>query len=227
MHAGSFAIACLLLTASGSAAAQATPVHAQVALASDLTERGLLYGPVRPVLQAEVSASFGAWSAALAAGAQSNTSQLERVSARLTRYWALSNDWQADAELNWYDYRRLRYTPGYSATELGVSASFRDLLSLGASVRNYSDAGAPGLRGAVDAGLRWPLAGRWSVTANLGWAQLPTYEGTWYSYGSGGVGWESGGWNAGLGRTGASRAAREQLGGDAQSHWTAFVAKEF
>lgn len=197
-----------------------------LALASDLTDRGLQYGPRRPVLQGELSALVdGRWAASLSGSVQGDSSPSHFAGARLSRYWTLSNDWEADAALSWYDHRhdpivRYRYA------EAGASVAFRDVLSLGLSTRNYTQ--WPGhLRWAVDTGLRWPIAGDWSVNGNVGWAQLPTYDGKRYRYSGAGIGWQRNGWSAGLSRIGADSTARTHLGSSARPHWSAFIAKDF
>jgi hypothetical protein len=75
--------------------------------------------------------------------------------------------------------------------------------------------------------MRWPIAKDWAVNGSAGWAQLPTYTGGWYRYSSAGIGWQRLGWSAGLSRLGADATARSRLGSAAQSHWSAFVAKDF
>jgi len=220
--------ASLLLALSGASHGEPVEVRGQIVVASDLTDRGVQLGPTSPFVQGEVSALLDRqWSASLAAGTQHDRSPNDRVVVRLDRYWALSNDWQADAGLRWYDYRQAHAGQHSRYVEFAASVGYRDLFSLGTSAKEYTPRWPGGLHWALDAALRWPIALGWSLDADLGRTQLPTYEAQWYRYAAVGIGWQRRGWSAGLSRIGADSTARDQFGSDAQFHWTAFVAKDF
>lgn len=219
-------LAGLMPAMAGPAWSQAVDVTGVLSVASDYTDRGLLSGERKPALQGEVSALFDShWSASLALGLQQDARHNHRFAARLAHYWALSNDWQADVELRWTDYRNEWTSWEFRYAELGGSATFRDLLSVGIATRRY--AGHDDLRWALDTGLRWPIAGDWSANGSLGWAQLPSGYARWYRYGSAGLGWQHGSWSAGVSRIWADKTARAALDDSAQPHWSAFVSKDF
>lgn len=217
----------VLLVFAQAAWSQSIGVGGVLTLASEFTDRGLRVGPQKPTLEGEVSAPlFGPWSASLAAGTQDDPAREHRVVARVMRYWTLSNDWQADAGLGWYDHRSAQDARRYRYAEVGASVAFRDVLSLGVATRQYAGQRGP-LRWAVDAGARWPIANAWSINGSVGWAQVPPLSTQGYGYGSAGIGWQRGTWSAGLNRISTDATARNQLGDAAQPRWSGFIAKNF
>lgn len=207
--------------------AQSVGVSGVLTVASEFTDRGLRLGPRKPTLEGELSAPlFGPWSASLGAGVQDDPAREHRVVARVTRYWTLSNDWQADAGLGWYDHQSAHDGRRYEYAEVGASLAFRDVLSLGVSTRQY--AGRNGqLRWGLDAKARWPIVQDWSINGSVGWAQLPTASTQGYRYGGAGIGWQRRSWSAGLARIATDATARSELGDAAQPRWSAFIAKDF
>jgi hypothetical protein len=202
----------------------------ELAAASELIDRGLAIGPRRPLLQAQVSGYFGAsWSASLAASVQDNRLDNTRVLARLGRSWSLSNDWQAEAGLGYYAYPGDARYRSFDRSEFGVSASFRDLLSLGLTAIHYPawPGSRAGLHWAMDIGLRWPLAENWSATASLGRADAPMYSSVRYTYAGLGLAWQQGAWRAELNRLGASASSLRWAGDLAQWRWSATIARNF
>lgn len=222
----------LLVLAETTSACRAQPIEWQgeLAAASELTDRGLSIGPRRALLQAHVSAYFaGSWSASVAASLQDGHFRNSRVLARLGRSWALSNDWQAEAGLGYYAYPGDERYRRFDRSEFGVSAGYRDLLSLGITAIHYPAwrGSRAGLHWATDLGLRWPLAEAWSATASLGRADLPPDGSRRYSYAGLGLAWQQGPWRAELNRLGASSSARRMVGELAPWRWSATIARNF
>lgn len=207
--------------------AQALDTQLQLAAASRLTERGLIVGRERPVLQLQLGvASAGGSSAELAWAAQAGSLRDARLVARLGQAFTIDNDWQADAALAYYGYPG-RGDSRYDRIDLAVGLRWRDLFSLGLSGQRYRDSADGGdgtLPWALDLGARWPLAAlgpRWSLQGTLGQASVPRWPRERYGYGSLGLAWqhEQGG-GLSLSRIAASPAARRRLGDSARSHWS-------
>jgi hypothetical protein len=219
--------AVLLVLAQAGCCQQSAGVSGTLTLASEFADRGLQLGLREPALEGEVSLPLaGPWSASLAVGVQDEPAREHRVAARVTRYWALSNDWQLDAGLGWYDHRSAQDARHYRYAEAGASVAFRDLLSLGLATRQYAGEGGP-LRWALDVGARWPIAHAWSLNGSVGWAQLPVLSTHGYRYTSAGIGWQRQSWSTGLNRIATDATARDWLGDAARSRWSAFIAKDF
>lgn len=222
------ATACLLLLLIREASAQSPEAHGRVALASELTERGVVRGTRRPVLQGEVSVLFSSqWSASAELSGQGERLDNQRIVLRGSRYWALSRDWQVDASLAWYGYPSMS-TINYA--EMGTSVGFRDVLSFSLAAIRYTSlpGGSKGLRWAIDTGARWPLNDQWSLTAALGASQVPNSTNQHYVYGSAGIAWQYQKWNAGLVRIASNDVARQNFESLAPpTHWSGFVSKDF
>lgn len=224
------AMASALLVLAPACRAQPVEWQGELAAASELIDRGLAIGPRRALVQAQVSGYFGArWSASLAASVQDSRLHNTRVLARLGRSWALSSDWQAEAALGYYAYPGDGRYRSFDRSEFGVSAGYRDLLSIGLTAIHYPAwrGSRAGLHWAADLGLRWPLAESWSATASLGRADVPMYSSLRYTYGSLGLAWQQGRWRAELNRLGASADSQGWAGDLAQWRWSATIARNF
>lgn len=221
-------VCCALLAAGGPAAwCETLDLRGSFTLASDLTDRGLLLGPRSPVVQGEASLGTPLQGMlSIAAAVHGTAPRNRRWMAHVSRARAWSDDWQSTLDLGWYDYRGTGSTPNFRYAELGVSSSFRDLLSVATGLRRHGGAPDP-WRWVFDLGGRWPLAAEWSLQGTIGWAQLPTAQAAWYRYGGAGIGWQRQDWAAGVGWIGADATARAALGRDARPHVSAFVAKDF
>lgn len=209
----------------------AQPLHwqGQLALASELTDRGISVFPRRPTLQADGLVARGRWSLAAAASTDLAGRGEHRVLARVSHYRSLSDDWQLDAGLGWYGYPGDRRTRAYDRTEAGVGLAFRDLLSLNLTAIDYRawPGRRAGLQWALDAGLRWPLGDAWSVTASVGEADLPPQPDRRYRYGGVGLAWQQGRWRLEMNRLGAGRAARYLAGEAGRARWSAAALVSF
>ena len=222
--------AVALAGSAGSAAAQPLQWQGQLALASELTDRGLSVYPRRPTLQADGQVARGHWSLAAAASTDLSSNGRHRVLARVSHYRSLSDDWQLDAGIGWYGYPGDRWARIYDRTEAGIGLGFRDLLSLNLTAIDYHRAWpgrCGGLQWALEAGARWPLGDAWSLTASLGQADLPPQPDRRYRYGGVGLAWQRADWRVEINRLGTDGAARYAFGDAARARWSALVLKSF
>lgn len=220
--------AALALVAGG-VAAQPLQWQGQLAVASELTDRGVSVYPRRPTLQADAQVARGHWSLAAAASTDLAGRGERRVLVRVSHYRTLSDDWQLDAGLGWYGYPGGGWARAFDRAEAGVGLGFRDVLALNLTAIDYRawPGQRAGLQWALDAGLRWPLGDAWSVTASLGQADLPPQPDRRYRYGGIGLAWQQGGWRVELNRLGAGGTARSALGDAARARWSALVLRSF
>src|SRR3546814_8666113 len=81
--------------------AQSRPFSGEVALSSQLVDRGLAISPATPIVQGSVSwMSPGGWSMGLAGGVELRSpGQPVVVLGRVSRFWSISDDWLAHASL--------------------------------------------------------------------------------------------------------------------------------
>ncbi len=208
--------------------AQAREWSAEVALSSELTERGAFVGERKPVLQGVVTLyDPRGWSAGLALGLQEAGSRTSRVIFRAAQDWVLSNDWQSQASLQYYAYPGDRASRVFDRAEAGLNFGFRDLWVFGVSLYHYphtrSDS-AP-LRWTLDVGARWPLGEQFSLTAALGQASVQP-RGR-YSYGSTGLAWHRQNWRVELSYLSTDRRARSLLTAGTPGHWSAALTHSF
>jgi hypothetical protein len=227
--APAFGTAAALALVAGTAAAQPLQWQGELALASELTDRGLSVFPRRPALQAAAQVARGRWSLAAAASTDLAGRGEHRVLARVSHYRSLSDDWQLDAGLGWYGYPGDSRARAYDRTEAGIGLGFRDVLSLNLTGIDYPawPGRRAGLQWALEAGLRWPLGDAWSFTASIGQADLPPQPGRRYRYGGIGLAWQQGDWGVELNRLGADRTARHLTGEAARARWSALLLKSF
>jgi hypothetical protein len=211
-------------------AAQPLRWQGQVALASELTDRGLSVFARRPTLQADLHVARGRWAlgAAISAGL-GGQGRDGRVLARLAHYRPLSDDWQVEGGLGYYAYTGDAYARAFDRAEASAGASYRDLLAFSVSaldVRGWRGRRG-GLQWAFDAGARWPLGGPWSLTASLGQADLMSRPDRRYRYGGLGMAWQAGAWRVELNRLAADAHARRLLADTARPRWSALVVTTF
>ncbi|NRF65831.1 hypothetical protein HLB44_02405 [Aquincola sp. S2] len=225
----SVVVAAVVAASAGPAAAEPLQWQGQAALATELTDRGLSVFERRPTLQAELGVSRGRWALGAALSARAADGRDRRVLARLSHYRTLSDDWQLDGGLGYYGYPGGVYARSFNRVEASAGASFRDLLSFNLTALHYRAwrGRRGGLQWAFDAGLRWPLAGAWSLTASLGQADVPPLPQRRYHYGGVGVAWAASGWRVELNRLGADSTAQRLLGETAHPRWSAVVATNF
>lgn len=233
------------------------PLHAQsrlsgnIALASQLADRGLAITPVTPILQGAVSwKSPTGWSLGLAGGVEVRSpGRPVIVLARISRAWAPSADWLAQANLLYYDYRGNGIP---DRADANVYFTYRDALTLGLSAIRVDDARNTRVLGAADASLSWPLMRRLSLSAGAGIAQAVVrshgpgsyprrgYENEneygygygyervqLYGYGNLGLAWSEGPWRLQVDRNTSSLGARRVYGHGASTDWVATLVWSF
>ena len=225
---GLAALALWLLHLPG--AAQPISGTGELAAATELTDRGLLVGTDRPVLQAAYTLVLDRrWTLGLTSSLPLGEPGQRRLLASLGRYDTLSDDWQLDTQLAYYGYPGDAHAGEFNRWELQVGGSYRDVFNLGLTALHYP--AWPGQRGglqwALDLGLRWPLAGGWSATASLGRADLPPLPRLRYTYAGLGLAWQAGDWRLELNRLGSDARARRIMGPLAERRWSASVSWAF
>lgn len=233
------------------AASLSAPLHAQssglggeVALASQLVDRGLAITPATPILQGSVSwASPKGWSLGLAGAVELRSPGRPVVAlSRVSRFWALSSDWQAQANLLYYDYRAERSRDIPDHVDASLYFAYRDTLTFGLSAIRVSGDQDRHLLGAADLGVSWPLTRHVSLSAGAGIAQaaVASYGSGWYhhhgyqlyhiqlyGYGHLGLAWSDGPWHLQLGRNMSSLGERRAYGTHASSSWVATLSWSF
>ncbi len=222
------------------AGAQAITWNGTAAVSSQLVDRGLAITPDTPVLQGAVSMSTASgWSAGLTASAEARSpGKVVEALAQGSRAWALSDDWQMQGRLLYYDYPSNSRLHAFDRAEANLGWIYRDVLSFGLAAIRVTGGSDHALRGAADLDLRWPLPWRLALTAGLGYAQsLPSpYRHRWqryyanldagpYGYGQLGLAWNRGGWRAELDRVMTDPASRHQAGVPGASSWVATISR--
>jgi hypothetical protein len=246
---GGFAVLSAMLALAALLAVPCAPLHAQsrfggnVALASQLVDRGLAITADTPVLQGELFRnSPGGWSFGVAGGAEAASGRPVIALARVSRAWALPGDWMAQAGLLYYDYRGALGGTVPDRVDANLYVTYRDTLTLGLSASHASGRHDQRLLGAADLGFRWPLAQHISVSAGAGIAQASIgsygppgypyrayrYEHVRiYGYGNLGLAWSDGPWRLQVDRTRSSLGARRAYGARSASPWVATLSRAF
>lgn len=221
------ALAALLDTA-GAAVGSWT---GELGLASAGVERGLLLYNT-PVLQAGLSYyQARGWQAGVALGVPAHRPSAGLVALRGGRGWNLTDDWRAQATLQYFAYPGDAEVRTFDRAEAGVEAGFRDLLAIGVSAIRRRQDGTPWsehVRWDAEASLRWPLAPAWSLSTGLGATDQVGQAGRYYRYGHAGLAWQAGAWRAEVVRIVTGGAARSALRGDvAAPRWVGSVGWRF
>jgi uncharacterized protein (TIGR02001 family) len=214
--------------------AQASPLTGTIALNSQLVDRGVAVTRPGPVLQGALAwTSPSGWSAGVSASAQLRTPRgFASFVAQVAHSWSLSADWQMQANLLGYRYPSHGRARTYDRTELGVSWIYRDVLTVGLSASHMNHYGGQRPRGAADVGVRWPLAGGFSLAASAGVAQelVPPRRAGYerrnhYYYGHAGLTWDNGPWRVEVAHIASNRdrpAYQPRV-----SPWTATISRAF
>lgn len=242
----------LVLAAVAAQACLPAAVHAQsrvdgkIALSSQLVDRGLAITPTTPILQGAVSwTSPTGWSLGAASAVETRSPGTPVMAlARVSRAWAPSAEWQAQASLLYYDYRGSGMPDRLDAN---LYFTYRDLLSLGVSAIRVDNPRAPRrVTGAADATLNWPVASHLSLSAGVGIGQAtittygrrrpPYHSGAGrtyrydqvrvYGYGSLGLAWSHGPWRLQVDRNMDSLGDRRVYGARAPG-WVATLSRAF
>jgi len=199
-------LAMLILAAcpSGALHAQSAGVQGEVALSSQLVDRGVAVTPATPILQGAVSwASPSGWSLGVSGSTETRSpGHLVEALAQASRSWVLSSDWQMQAGLLYYDYPGNSRSRAYDRAELGVSWIYRDILTFAVSGARVLHTDDHRTRGAADLDFHWPLAWHFSLSAGAGIAQtlMPAHGrysygvANHYAYGHAGLIWSDGPW---------------------------------
>jgi hypothetical protein len=221
-------------------------VDGKIALSSQLVDRGLAITPATPILQGAVSwASSSGWSLGAAGAVETGSPGTPVMAlARVSRAWAPSAEWQAQASLLYYDYRA---TAMPDRLDANLYFTYRDLVSFGVSAIRIDNPRAPRrLAGAADATLSWPIARHLSLSAGagIGQATITTYgyrrppslygaarayrydHVRSYAYGSLGVAWSDGPWRLQVDRNMNSLGDRRVYGARAPG-WVATLSRAF
>ncbi|HEY4145838.1 hypothetical protein [Pinirhizobacter sp.] len=234
-------------------AATGMPVHVyaqsnfsgQVAVGSQLVDRGLAITSARPVVQGAVSwATPDGWALGASAGApMSSPGNIAESLLQGSRAWAVSTDWQVQASLMYYRYTRVGTSRNYSRAEAGMAWVYRDTLTLGLSaVRAInSPASDHRVRPGADINFRWPLPWGFSFSTGVGVSQTlvvaETYGATGarayyprvtgYRYGHVGLAWERGPWRVDLERVDSDLGKHDHRGNLDAAPWVGTISRSF
>lgn len=235
----------LLACLSGPLCAQSHRFSGEVALASQLVDQGLPITPVTPVLQGSISwMSPDGWSAGIAGGVEVRSpGRPVVVLARVSRHWALSDDWMAQAGVHYYDYRAAGSGGIPDRADASLYFTYRDILVIGVSAVRVSGDRGERLLGAAHVDASYPLARQVSVTAGAGVAEAAVGSGhrggyhhdyrgrddriRIYRYGSLGLAWSDGRMRLQLDRHFNSLGTRRAYGTQASVDWVATASWAF
>lgn len=224
--------------------AQSSRVGGQVALASQLVDRGLAITPATPILQGSVSwTSSTRWSLGLSGGVEVRSpGRPVVVLAQVSRDWALTGDWHGRASLLYYEYGTGSRAYAADRAEASLHFSYRDVLTVGVSAIHVIGDGNDHLLGAADLAVRWPLAQHVSLSAGAGIAQTTDspygHDGYYpygyrhdrhrlYGYGQLGLAWRNGPWQVELDRVMSSLATQPAGNPRTGSRWIATLSRSF
>jgi uncharacterized protein (TIGR02001 family) len=221
--------------------AQSSSVSGAVAVSSQLVDRGLAVTPATPILQAAASwTSASGWSLGVSGGTEIRSPEhhLSEALAQVSHYWALSSDWQMQAELLYYDYPGDTQARLFDRTETGVNWIYRDILTFGLSAMTLTNGNHHDPRGAADIDFHWPLAWHFALSLGAGVAQhlLSPYDsygyrnrlGTGvYGYGHAGLLWSDGAWRVELDRIATDPATPRHAGYLVAQPWVGTVSWSF
>lgn len=218
--------------------ARSSDLSGEVALTSQLVDRGLALTPPTAAVQGALSLTLPqGWSMGVSAGAEIRSpGHIPESLAQLSRSISLSGDWQMQASLLYYHYADIGLARIYDRAEAGLGWTYRDTLSFNLSANYAPDAKESRVRPAADLNLHWPLPWHLSLSAGAGIAQYVIapysqaydydYTGT-YRYGHAGLLWSQGPWRVELDRVFTDSAVRQRLGNLAASPWLGTISWSF
>ncbi|SRR5579885_557796 len=227
-------IACVLSACLFPTQASASAItNGEVALSSQLVDRGVAITAPGPALQGAVSWAWpSGWSIAVSGGVElRNPDHMADSLIQLSRYWPVSADWRMQTRLLYYHYSGIASVGYYEA---GMDWMFRDTLTFGLS-GIYSPERDHRFRPAADLDFRWPLPKDFSLNAGLGVASYASpaygqYEhgvASYYRYGHLGLLWARGAWQFKLERLLLTERDRERMRQLAPSPWLATLSRSF
>ena len=218
--------------------ARSSDFSGEVALTSQLVDRGLALTPPTPAVQGALSLALPeGWSLGVSGGVEIRSpGHVPESLAQLSRAVTLSNDWQMQASLLYYHYADNAQARIYDRTEAGVGWTYRDILSFNLSADYTLGAKESQVRPAADLNLHWPLPWHLSLSAGAGVAQYVIapyhrssgydYTGTYY-YGHAGLLWSKGPWRLELDRVFTDPTIRQHWGNLAASPWLGTISWSF
>lgn len=199
--------------------AQAQEWSGALVAASDMVYRGISQSRGRAGLMLDVSrASEGGWNASAGLAAPRDPDRAygsAELTVSLDKSWALDNDWTMQTGITHYQQLgrgRARH-PGHDELTLALGWRGRLLASVALSpnTRGYGIGyGRRGRAAAYALSVNERLVGRVAFNAGLGYYDLAHISAHGYAYGSVGLSWHQGGFEAYLSRI-DSRAAEQQL----------------
>lgn len=220
--------------------AQSATVSGAVAVSSQLVDRGLAVTPATPILQAAVSWTPAPnWSLGLSGGTEIRSpGHVSEALAQVSRYWSLSNDWQMQADLLYYDYPGNAQARLFDRTEIGVDWIYRDILTFGLSGICLINGTGHEPRGAADINFHWPLAWHFSLSLGAGVAQSFVSNSNFYGYGErintgvygyghAGLLWSYGAWRVELDRVATNPTLPRHGGNLVAAPWVGTISWSF
>jgi uncharacterized protein (TIGR02001 family) len=215
--------------------AQDAPVGGAVALTSQLVDRGLPITAATPVVQGELRwDSSSGWSVGAAAASELRSPRLAEGMLHVARSWPLSDSWQMQASLLYYDAPRRGRARAYRRAEADLAWIYRDVFTLNLAALRPVGSRDAHVNPAAEANLRWPLTRHLSLLAGLGVARVQRYyhyygetESDYYRYGQAGLAWSDGRWRIELDRIATHGAPPPRRGTGGLSPWLASVSWTF
>ncbi|WP_250626416.1 hypothetical protein [Pinirhizobacter soli] len=229
------------------------PVHAQsnfsgqVAVGSQLVDRGLAITSARPVVQGAVNwATPDGWSVGASAGAlMGSPGNIADWLVQGSRAWVVSTDWQVQASGIYYRYTRSGSSRVYTRAEAGMAWIYRDTLTLSLSAVRALHSPDHEVRPGADVDFRWPLPWNLSFSAGAGVSQAlvlvggyyahgawvryprPRLEAPTYRYGHVGLAWAHGRWRVGVERVATDLGDRAREANLDAAPWIGTVSLSF
>ncbi len=227
--------------------AQSTNVHAVVALASQLVDRGLAITPATPTLQGAVSwTSPTGWSLGVSAGAELRSpGHSADTLAQVSRSKRLSGEWQVQGSLLYGRYSGMAHARTYDRAEAGVNWIYRDVWTFGLAAIRGIGASNHRIHPAADVDFHWPLTRHLSFSAGAGVTQALVAPHHYYSYdarpygynynsdavtyryGHLGVTWSHGPWRVELDRIATDLETHRYDGDPGAARWVATISRSF
>lgn len=227
------------------------PVHAQsnfsgqVAVGSQLVDRGLAITSARPVVQGAVNwATPEGWSVGVSAGAlMRSPGNIAESILQASRAWVVSTDWQVQASAMYYRYTRSGSSRVYTRAEAGMAWVYRDTLTLSLSAVRALHSPDHEVRPGADIDFRWPLPRDLSFSVGAGisqalvlvggyyehdiWVRHPHLDAATYRYGHAGLAWTRGRWQVELERVATDLGDRGRRANLDAAPWIGTVSLSF